>query len=376
MQVRRARNHLSANLKKGSPLYEIYLIHLLETIISKGDVHESENTHQADVELAAREIAQLLQPLALLVSSNLQGLEDTENEDIKFLYRDAWFNIVVHGFSLTSALGREHKDDLRILASHTRPLIAEERADQLESDVELNSVLRRGMNARHTIDRKRQLVTLLPSRESELRSLSYPKVIFLSAAYMVECLRADAGVCTKVLTYFLDPGLKTGDMGMCMVSIADEVIGIYLKKALEGNHQEFSASHVAEQLAEIFTGCCHRIRRVQQVAASCAEHIIREAPSSLCQKSSIFALLELLSIMWVSCLEAETDEYEWKSTFRSSRAKVCVELSDDYGLRRTTLNSFYKKAKGWVMRVINIAPLDIKGLLQVCNMRVTVIHIL
>ncbi|KAI9704392.1 MAG: phosphatidylinositol-4- kinase [Candelina mexicana] len=362
--IRQARNHLSANLEKGSPLYDIYLIHLLETIISKGDVHESENTHRADVELAAREIAQLLQPLATLVSTNVHGLEGTGDQDIISLYRDAWFNIVVHGFSLTSALGIEHKNDLRILAIHSRPLIAEERADQLESDVELNSVLRRGMNTHHTMDRKRQLVALLPSRESDLRSLSYPKIIFLSAAYLVECLRADAGVCTKVLTYFVDPGLKTGEMGICMASIADEVMSIYLRKALVGDYQEFSATHIAEQLAETFVGCCHRIQRVQQVAASCAEHIIRETPSALCQRSSLSALLELLSIMWVSCLEAETDEYEWKSAFRSSRVNVWVELSDDYDLRRATLSSFYKRAKGWVMRVMNIAPLDIKGLLQ------------
>ena len=68
--------------------------------------------------------------------------------------------------------------------------------------------------------------------------------------------------------------------------------------------------------------------------------------------------------MWISCLEAETDEYEWKSSFTSARGNVTVQLSDNYDLRRRTLNTLYKKAKIWVMSVMNIAPLDVKGLLQ------------
>ncbi|KAI9818160.1 MAG: phosphatidylinositol-4- kinase [Pycnora praestabilis] len=359
-----ARNTLSRTIPKDSKLYATYLAHLLETIISKGDVHESVNTHQADVELAAQEIAQLLQPLALLLSSSSSSEAEATDLEIRPLYREAWFNLIVHGFSLTSNLGMEYHNELAVLAKHSRSLIAEDRADQLESDVELNTVLRRGMNSQHTTDQKRHLITLLPRRESEIRTLSYPKIIFLSAAYLVECLRANSGDCTKVLTYFLDPGLKTGEMGSCMVSIAEEVVGLYLSKSLDGRHPQFSAPYVAEQLAGIFTGCCHRIERVQQVAASCAERIITELPSALCQKSSLFALLELLSIMWSSCLEAETDEYEWRSTFTSTRGKITVELSDNYALRETTLNSFYRRARGWVMRVMSIAPLDVKGLLQ------------
>jgi len=363
----KARNYLSTTLSRNSPLFRVYLIYLLEAVISKGDVHESENTHQTEVELVAQEITELLQPLALLVSTHSPQGEELENdEDVNALHREAWFNIVVHGITLSSKLGQQYENELRILAVHSRPLIAEDRADQLESDVELNTVLRRGMNAQHTAEQKRRLISVLPSRESEIRGLSYPKVIFLSAAYLVEILRAVSGDCTKVLTYFLDPSLKGSEMGQCMVTIADEVVGIYLSKALSDNHQEFAAPFVAKQLAEFFTGCCHRILKVQQVAASSADRIIIQIPSSLCQKSSLFALLELLTIMWSSCLEAEIDEYTWKSTFTSVRGKVSVELSDDYAVRRSTLNTFYKRAKDWVMGVMNIAPLDVKGLLQVC----------
>lgn len=375
VQVLNARNYLSTTLSKDSPLFRVYLVYLLEAIISKGDVPETENARQTEVELVALEIAQLLKPLALLVSTGSplgQALE--EDEDLNALQREAWFNIVVHGITLTSKLGQQYEDELRILAVHSRPLIDEDRADQLESDVELNTVLRRGMNNQHTIAQKRQLISLLPSRETEIRGLSYPKVIFLSSAYLVESLRAASGDCTKVLMYFHDESLKGSEMGQCMAAVAEDVVGAYLDKALSGSFQEFGAPSVAKQLAELFTGCCHRILKVQQVAASCVDRIIAQIPSSLCQKSSLFALLELLTIMWSSCLEAEIDEYTWRSTFTSVRGKVSVELSDDYAFRRRTLNSFYKRAKAWVMRVMNIAPLDVKGLLQVGPQSLQCLH--
>lgn len=345
-------------------MYDIYLEHLLEAIISRGDVHQAHHTRESDVELAAREICQLLQPLALLMSTNNLAEDDDIDEEIVSLIRDAWFNIVVHGITTSTERGQKHLNDLQVFAVHSKSLVTEQRAEQLESDIDLNTVLRRGMNPEHEANQRKRLTSLLPAKASEIKGLSYRKIIFLQAAYLVETLRADAGDCTKTITYFLEPGMRTGDMSSVMEAITASVMSIYLRKTTNGLNPTFSAPYVAKQLVSIFCGCCHRIERVQQAAMICAERVIREVPSALCQKSSLFALLELLSLMWMSCLEAETDEYEWKSSFTSVRGKVTVQLSDNYTLRRKTLNNLYKRAKGWVMLVINIAPLDVKGLLQ------------
>jgi phosphatidylinositol 4-kinase len=74
--------------------------------------------------------------------------------------------------------------------------------------------------------------------------------------------------------------------------------------------------------------------------------------------------LELLSIMWYSCLEGDTDEYSWNSTYTSKKSNIKVELSDDYDFRRKTLDSLYRHGKIWIKGVLDAAPLDIKGLLQ------------
>lgn len=361
----KARIYFSKSIQQESPLFGIYMVHLLESIISKGDAPESDITHQTEVELAAREIIQLLKPLTHLISTEACQSLLRKDESIARLFRDAWFNIVVHGITPTSKYGQHCSEELRNFAKQSVPLVAEDRTDQFESEIELNTVLRRGMNAPNTVEQKRNLISLLPQCELDIRGLSYPKILFLSATYFLETIRANTGTCNQILTYFRDPSLDGSAMENCMVAITQGVLNIYLKRVLKGRYQDASAPLVANQLALVLAACCHRIPRVQQIAAICADRIITQVPSSLCQRTSLFALLELLTIMWSSCLEAEIDAYDWKSRFTSARGEVSLEMSDDYELRRNTLSNFYRRAKIWLSRVINIAPLDIKGLLQV-----------
>ena len=366
--VLRARLHLSSTIKKGSDNFELYTLELLSSMISQGDAHEkSHSNHQADVELAAQEIAQLLQPIAALTLNNAlseDAVKDVEIEGLVGMQRDAWFNAVVHGFTATSPLGKRYRREMRVLAQYSQPLIADDRTDQLESDIELNTILRRGKNDGNLSQLRKHLTEVLPNCDGDIRTLGYSECVFLTAAYMVESLRASAGDCSHVLTYFLDPRLKSGSMGSCMQAIATSVVTIYLNRTATGSIQLFTSPFVAQQLALFFAGACHRIAEVQRVAINCAEMIIASVPSALCQKSSLFALFELLTIMWTSCLEQETDEYEWTSRHHSIRGNVTVELSDNYEFRRKTMINLHKWAKTWMLRVLDIAPLDIKGLIQ------------
>jgi phosphatidylinositol 4-kinase A len=360
----KARNHISANLRRGSPLFDIYWEYLLENIIAMGDSHNSSQTKESDVQLAAREIAQLLHPLAVFMSTNDFAAEGIADDESHSSLRDAWFNIVVHGFLPAAERGKKYLNELRIIAVHSPPLVAEKRGEQVESDIELNTVLRRGMSGERESMQKKHLSELIPSRASDIRGLSYRKVIFLQTAFLVESLRADSGDCTKALWYFLEPSMRKGEVSSTMEGITMAVVDKYLRKTTHGTESTFSSQYVAVQLVDIFCCCCHRIERVQQAAFACADRIIDAVPSTLCHKSSLFALLELLSLMWSSCLEADTDLYTPRSSFQSSIGNVTVELSDDYEVRRKTLEILHRRAKKWVSTAINLAPSDVKGLLQ------------
>nr|POE63302.1 phosphatidylinositol 4-kinase stt4 [Quercus suber] len=360
--VLEARVRLAHSIRKDSPLYEVYLHNLLSLIVSCGDT-AGERT--VDIALASQTIAQLLRPVAILASADSEHRPDYEYEDeLRSLARDAWFNIVVHGFTLTSARGKKHAEELQMLAQYTLPLVDENRLDMPESGIDLNTVLRRGANPQNMIEQKSALIAVMRQHESHVKSLAYPDCIFLNAALLVSALRAKAGDCTTVLSYFTESKVKTTAMGDCMSVIAIKSVDLYLERALSEHRQKFAAPQIAQQLVAFLEGCCHRILKVQEVAIAAVERIVNQLPSALCQKASLFALLELLSLMWQSCLDAETDEYDLKSTYSSEKGKVILQLSDDVEFRKHTLGNLHMRAQRWVRLAIGAAPLDVKGLLQ------------
>lgn len=365
--VRKARQFLALNLDSQSSLFRIFAHHLLERIISKGDVLEGEFKHSAEVEQAAKEIGPLLKPLAVLaVRRPPEGSPGslTEDAELSSMIRESWFNIAVHGITLQSKIGRQYYQELRLLAKHSQPLVDRDRSELLESDVELNTILRRGTGSQHTAEQKRTLTSVVPEKEADIRSLSYQKVVFLNAVYLVESLRAASGECADILAYFSDPTLQSSNMGRCLGAMASKIVTGYIQKVIPGQDDVFSAPYVSRQLVKMFSGCCHWSKKMQEVARSAADQIILSAPSALVQKAALFGLLELLTLMWSSCLDEEIDEYEWKSSFTSRRGKITVELSDDYPFRKSTLNQLYSDARKWVEIALAIAPLDVKGLLQ------------
>ncbi len=129
-QSMKARNYLSSHLRRGSQLYDIYWEHMLDDIISKGDVYHSQHAKESEVEVAVREIAQLLQPLAVFMSTNDLAVDSFSDDDTHGMIRDAWFNIVVHGFTPSTARGKKYINELRIMAVHSPPLVAEQRGEQ------------------------------------------------------------------------------------------------------------------------------------------------------------------------------------------------------------------------------------------------------
>lgn len=355
-------SHIGMTLKGGTELYGIFLEHLLRNMISKGDVPTG--SQQPETASSAQELAVLIRPLSLLISNNVATERITETENFPGLQRDAWYNFVVHGFGLTSRLGQEHLQELKVIAKYCEPLISEERADALESPIELNIVLKRGASSQSASKQRDELVQMLPKCESDIRKLDYPEAIFLKTAHFVETLRASAGNCFEILSYFVDPRLQGTALGNCLAAVALGAVEETLQTTSSGRKENLSAPFMAQQLSVIFEYCCHRVQKVQEVAFMCAERIISTVPSALCQKSSVFALLDLLTIMWSSCLEAETNEYEWRTEWEMPGGHVKIRLSDNFAHRRWTLNNLHRRAKEWVLRAMNIAPLDVKGLLQ------------
>ncbi|GMF03416.1 unnamed protein product [[Candida] boidinii] len=106
--------------------YELYLHEILSTIVALGDMDDiGSHRSNTDVHLAATKIALLLKPLAYLFPDINEEPNITKNKEIVSLFKDAWFNLAVHGFAHKSPLAQNHSPFLRRIA-HSSPALASE----------------------------------------------------------------------------------------------------------------------------------------------------------------------------------------------------------------------------------------------------------
>ncbi|ODQ65389.1 hypothetical protein NADFUDRAFT_51982 [Nadsonia fulvescens var. elongata DSM 6958] len=364
--VSKARIYLSRCLSPDHELFDAYLMDLLYNIVSKGEVQELEH-HRPHVEISAtaEEISYFLSPLAELLPEFPAAPLEINNDEIFRLFRNAWFNMVVHGYANNSQYTIKYKTELQIIARSTPPLVSESSLNKMESELELNTVLRRGSSHRNVDNQKDIINSTFVSTSFDFRLIQYPKLIFFASAVLLESLRSSTGNCSKVILYFGDPGFKTaGDSSKYMASIVNDVIREYISNVIKGDKESFVGVNVALQLKEILILCCHRVRAIQEIAFICADRLIKTIPSSLCKPESLFTLLELLSMVWTSCMDAETDEYEPRAIFTSKKFGITLELSDSYDNRQKTLDKLLVSAESWVELVLGKMNFDMKGLLQ------------
>lgn len=355
---------LSSNVDSSHYLYESYLVELLQAIVNRGDVRELEH-HRPHVEISAtaNEIALFLPPLAALLPGFQESPYETTDTEINTLFRNAWFNMVVHGFSKNSDWTAKYKRELEIIARSTPPLVSEVSSNKIESELELNTVLQRGSSHHNVNNQKEIMESITSSHIFDFRTIQYPKLMFLSATVLLESLRANTGNCSKALLYFGDPGLRSGDTRRYMSYITMDVVKAYITNVIRGGVPHFAIDKVAAQLKYMLVLCCHRVKSIQDIAFECCNVLIASVPSSLCQKVSLFALLDLLTLLWSSCLDAETDEYEPRAIFHAKNTDISLELSDSYDHRRDSLKRLLSKAREWVKLALESMNYDVKNLL-------------
>jgi phosphatidylinositol 4-kinase len=92
----------------------------------------------------AAELGILLPVFKVLLSHNDFIVHLNASEELVSLFRNVWFHCVLYGFVSETTWVREWHDSLVVIAQKTPPLVHGNASDYLESDLEFNSVLRRG----------------------------------------------------------------------------------------------------------------------------------------------------------------------------------------------------------------------------------------
>ncbi|KAH3676245.1 hypothetical protein WICMUC_002122 [Wickerhamomyces mucosus] len=366
-QVIDARIKIAECLSKdiNHPLYKIYLLELFNNAVTKGDVQTSEQ-HRSHGEISevAKQISVFLKPLSILLPKNIPLTYDENDIELINSSRNFWFNLVVHGYNETSSLTATYQKELEIIALNSPALASEFPRLHTETSFELNTILRRGSSNHNVKDQKHMIGGFANTTSLELHTLSYPKLMFLSATLLLENLRANTGDCSTILQYFSDPSISKTNIEKFIGFISISIVQKFINLALKGNNPNFTADSVATQLTKILIACCHRNDDLQDAAFQCANLLLSRLPSGLCHHKSLFTLLDILSSLFDSIIDINRSKYEPKREFPLKRSNAKIAVSDSVKWRKQTLEKLHKKAREWCLLSLNKSSQDMKSLLQ------------
>lgn len=354
---------LSRSFKENHKLYFVYLKELLQTIVSRGDVQQLEH-HRSHVEIneVAEHIAIYLKPLAELLPDVRTDAKPLKISDISILnlYRSIWFNMVVHGYSTNTQIARTHADDLERIAYNSPPLASDLNWDRTETSLELNTVLRRGSSNSNVKDHRHIVGHIFEVH----RTMSYPKLMFLSATVFVESIRVKSGNCSEILRYFSDPSLKTSGVDKYIGPIAFKIVKDFVYLVNAGANKQFSADNIADQLTKMLALCAYSNEDLQDAAIQCCDLLINKVPSSLAHPSSLYTMFDLLTVLCDSIVDADVNQYEPTTSYTTKTMGINLSLSDSYKWRTETFNRFNEKSRHWLKLALLKCNVDVKSLIQ------------
>lgn len=358
-----ARSDLARALTPRNPLFFVYLEEILTGILLKGDVAVLDH-HRLHNEISAigQKISVYLRALADLLPDVHRGEPPLELAEPRLtnLFRNIWFNMVVHGYSVSSEYAQQYADELERIAYNTPPLALELSWDRTETSLELNTVLKRGLLNHNVKDHRHIIGDVF----EVLRTLSYSKLMFLAAALFVESLRVKLGNCHAILQYYSDPSIRTSGIEKYIGPIAYHINKDFVSLIHTGADKQFLLDNIAAELTAMLALCCHGVEDLQDAAIRCCDHLISKVPSALCNHKSLFALFDLLTLLHDSVVDAETNQYEPTFVFTAKKTGLRLNLPDSYKWRTETFNRFNEKARTWVSLVLHRCTFDTKLLIQ------------
>lgn len=331
--------------KFSHPLHDVYITELLQSVVALGDVQNKDHRSQGEISEIAVKIARYIPPLAQLLPKG-EKLEPLSNSMVA-LFQNFWFNIAVHGYSETAKLTKQLQKFLEVIALNSPPLASDAARAHTEASFELNTVLRRGSSNHNVKDQQHIIAGVSNTNSLELKTLSYSKLMFLSATSLLENLRANIGDCSTILHYFADPAISKANIEKFIGSIAISVVQKFSKLTITAHSPYFTSDNAAAQLTKILILCVHRNYDLQDAAFQCATALMHKLPTTLCNRTSLYTLLDLLTTMYESHLDAERSKYQPQRELTLRHSKVKITVSDSVKWKRSTLDKLIKKAEEW-----------------------------
>lgn len=298
-----AHQYMAGRLNEVSPYREILLIEVLTALIEFW-AYESESSPTPHP-LLPKYFETLS---AVLPKPRFEGLPIYTEETV-VAFRNMWFACIIHGVHPSSRWVRIHAEVLRKVAANSPLLTLESATNDFDADLELNPVLNRINEAKHSTLRSLEdgLIKLLPSHHSEIKGFDLPKSAFVGAVALVETLRSESGRCSLVLDYFDDANLEKSNASGTLKTVVDQAMSTFLDVLRTNPFRSDKIAYGRRELRELLIRCCDPVPTVQALAQKCCDRLISAFPALLCCEATTYVLLELLTLLWEGCLSQETD---------------------------------------------------------------------
>lgn len=307
--------------------------------------------------------------ILLPVIGNITKLQEFQphleaDEDLKSQYRNLWFYCVIFDFVSETSWVKEWKNSMIDIASKTPLLVPESSGNYLEVEIEYNTVLRLGADESEVSKFKHQLTEILPTRTTEIRSLTYAQTIFLLAVYHIETMRASTGNFSFVLNYFTNQCVIKSKLLVLIESIAEQVFTNYVQSCQRRPAGYSVDQPLYPQLKQLLINSCHRVQKMHSMSLKCAKSLLETFPQLLLHSPTLFVTLELCQLLWASCEAEFHDEYCPIFEFRSDLTGIQIELPDSYEYRQALYSKFLESVRKWLLTIKTLSPLDTDHYLQ------------
>lgn len=213
---------------------------------------------------------------------------------------------------------------------------------------------------------RQTLSEILPSNRysSDIRNMSTPQLTMLVAINDLEEMRTLHLHPSVMLQYFTNDSVNKSAMIGPLTGISTRITSVFLKQLSFKAVQHSMPHSVSEEVCKILVRCTHRMRKVREAAIHTARQVIETFSALMCDRTVVFTLLEILTLMRRSCEMQYNDEYSPIHEFRSDKLDLVLVLTDDYAVRNEITSQLYSVAQRWLTLAISRAPLEVQSTLQ------------
>ncbi|KAL4067760.1 hypothetical protein J3A83DRAFT_4359655 [Scleroderma citrinum] len=367
-----AQTRLARELGRRPDLYDVYLEELLILFSDKGVAiqNAASSGHHSKMEAMIEQLASLLLPIEALLNHADFAPHVNATPELTSSFKNMWFLCVLFNFTSVDEKEREKSamtwliPALGRIAMNTPNLVLESATDFL-SDLEYNTNVRHEY-AHSVVSKHRAILTrYIPTRESEIRSLSTGQVIFVLTMHDMESLRSDAGLPSSLASYFTNSSLnKHAALSTCMEAITEKVIHDCVANLNIQAAAQTLSPHLSYELRTLLVYSTHRVVRVREVARKYLNRLITAFPSLMCDQTLVYAILECLTLLRRACENEFIDEDNPVHEFHSERADITLQLTDDYKVRNDILVQLQNNATNWFELALSRAPIELQSTLQ------------